>query len=599
MKKISYILRLYRKMGRIDRGFLPNLAALVILDSLHPLNGVYFLYYIVRSLEIGLNLRAVSLGLCLMGGIELLYYLAMKKLRSVNRVKSMNIRNQLAMELQQKTIRLPFQELENPETTLAQKKALEIFYPTQAEYMDFLNVLNCVQVMLFSVLQLLVLSVLLFCIHWTLVLPLLLLGTVSLWLYTIAGDKKFRVWDKELVAIGRKLSYFQELATNFSYAKEVRLYAMGGWIVSKMKGLTSSYIKGIRKSVLHFSLVGILSSLLLVLGTGISFLRLGQLTWLGVIHAADFVSCVNVVRTFEASMVRAVEAYMTIGQAMSYLQAYWQYMDFPESPRVPRTGQRLLPPGERAQGEIRFEHVSFRYPGAEDYTLKDVSFCIKPGEKVALVGENGSGKTTIIKLLLRLYRPEEGKIYWNGLDISTLALSDYRKAVTAVFQDFKILEDTARNNLCFSEQQPEERIWEVLEETGMREKVQSLPLGLDSYLGKTMYEGGQELSGGEKQKLAIARVLLRDAGMVVMDEPTAMLSPRVEYEIYTHFSQLVKGRSAIYISHRMSSCRFCDWIMVLSGGVIREKGTHEELMALDGEYCGMYTAQAKFYEEIG
>ena len=230
---------------------------------------------------------------------------------------------------------------------------------------------------------------------------------------------------------------------------------------------------------------------------------------------------------------------------------------------------------------------------------KDVSFCIKPGEMVALVGENGSGKTTIIKLLLRLYRPEEGKIYWNGLDISTLALSDYRKAVTAVFQDFKILEDTARNNLCFSEQQPEERIWEVLEETGMREKVQSLPLGLDSYLGKTMYEGGQELSGGEKQKLAIARVLLRDAGMVVMDEPTAMLSPRVEYEIYTHFSQLVKGRSAIYISHRMSSCRFCDWIMVLSGGVIREKGTHEELMALDGEYCGMYTAQAKFYEEIG
>lgn len=516
MKKISYILRLYRKMGRIDRGFLPNLAALVILDSLHPLNGVYFLYYIVRSLETGLNLRAVSLGLCLMGGIELLYYLAMKKLRSVNRVKSMNIRNQLALELQQKTIRLPFQELENP------------------------------------------------------------------------------LWPRK-----RKLSYFQELATNFSYAKEVRLYAMGGWIVSKMKGLTSSYIKGIRKSVLHFSLVGILSSLLLVLGTGISFLRLGQLTWLGVIHAADFVSCVNVVRTFEASMVRAVEAYMTIGQAMSYLQAYWQYMDFPESPRVPRTGQRLLPPGERAQGEIRFEHVSFRYPGAEDYTLKDVTFCIKPGEKVALVGENGSGKTTIIKLLLRLYRPEEGKIYWNGLDISTLALSDYRKAVTAVFQDFKILEDTARNNLCFSEQQPEERIWEVLEETGMREKVQSLPLGLDSYLGKTMYEGGQELSGGEKQKLAIARVLLRDAGMVVMDEPTAMLSPRVEYEIYTHFSQLVKGRSAIYISHRMSSCRFCDWIMVLSGGVIREKGTHEELMALDGEYCGMYTAQAKFYEEIG
>ena len=387
MKKISYLLRLYRKMGRIDRGYTVNLAALVMLDSLHPLNGVYFLYYIVSSLETGLDLRAVSLGLCLMGGIELLYHLAMKRLRTVNRVKAMNIRNQLILELQQKTIRLSFQELENPETTLAQKKALEIFYPTQAEYMDFLNVLGCVRVLLFSGLQLLVLSVLLFWIHWTLVLPLLL-GTVSLWLYTIAGEKKFRVWDQELVAIGRKLSYFQELATNFSYAKEVRLYAMGGWIVSKMKTLTSTYIRGIRKSVLHFSLVGILSSLLLGLGTGISFLRLGQLTWLGIIHAADFVSCVNVVRTFEASMVRAVEGYMTIGQAMSYLQAYWQYMDFLESPKVPRTGQRLLPPGQRTQGEIRFEHISFRYPGAKDYTLKDVSFRIRPGEKVALVGED-------------------------------------------------------------------------------------------------------------------------------------------------------------------------------------------------------------------
>ncbi len=598
MRKIKNIFRLYCKMGQIDQGFIWNLALMILLNSLHPLNGFYFLYYIIDSLETGLDIRGTFTGLCLMGAIEFAFYLIARKLKITDREKTMKIKNKLMLELQEKTISLSYQNLENPETTLAQKKALEIFYPTQAEYMDFQNVLGCVQALSFSVLQLLVLSVLLFQIHWTLIIPLLVFSVVSLWLYTVAGDKKFQVWDKELVSIGRKLSYFQEMATNFSYAKEIRLYTMGDWIVAKMKALTSTYLRGIRKSVLNFSMVGILSNLLLGLGTGLSFLQLGRLTWMGAIQTANFVSCVNVVRTFEASLLRAVENYMTIGQAMSYLQAYWSYMDYLSSPEAVQPEQKLLADSDCRHGEIRFEHVSFKYPGAQDYTLKDVSFCIRPGEKVALVGENGSGKTTLVKLLLRLYQPEKGKIFWNGQDIASIQYSDYMKAVTAVFQDFKILEDTVKNNLCFMEPLPEEKIWKVLEKTGMDGKIHSLPNGLGSYLGKTMYDNGQELSGGEKQKLAIARVLLKNAGMVIMDEPTAMLSPRVEYEIYTHFAELVKGRSAVYISHRMSSCRFCDWIMVLSNGVICEKGSHEELIALNGEYYKMYMAQAEFYRDM-
>ncbi len=598
MRKIKNITRLYRKMGQIDQAYLWNLALLILMNALHPLNGFYFLYYIVDSLETGLDIQGALTGLCLMGVVELVYCTLSFQLKKTDREKTMRIKNSLMLELQEKTVELSYQELENPETTLKQKKALEIFYPTQAEYMDFQNVLNCVKVMLYSAMQLVVLAVLLLRIHWTLVAVLLLLGCVSLWLYTVAGDRKFQVWDKELVAIGRKLSYFQQLATDFSYAKEVRMYTMGEWITNKMRSLTTRYLGGIRKSALQFSLIGILSTLLMGLGTGLSFLELGWLTWTGGIRTAGFASCLNVVRNFESALTQTVKSYMTISQAMSYLQAYWLYMDSLAAV-VPQGCPKILSRDEREKGEVCFEHVFFKYPGAADYTLKDISFVIRAGERAALVGENGSGKTTLIKLLLRLYEPERGKIYWNGTDISNIRLSDYRKAVTAVFQDFKILEDTVKRNLSFQQPQGDGRLWEILDEAGIGDKIRSLPDGLDSYLGKTMHDNGQELSGGEKQKLAIARALLREVGMVVMDEPTAMLSPNVEYEIYTRFAELVKGRSAVYISHRMSSCRFCDWIMVLAGGTIQERGSHEELMALGGEYCRMYTAQAAFYREMG
>lgn len=594
MDKISNLLRLYREIWKENTTYLLGLIAMIVLYAVHPLNAFYFLYQIIYNIEYNYTIWDIIQNLSVMLAIEMLYYIFWGKFSKYEKGKIIEIKNKFIFELQRKTMNIPFQKLEDPNMALTQKKALEVFYPRQAEYMDIQVTLNCMRIMLSTGIQLIILGVLLIFVDWKLIFFLVLFGGISIWLKTIAIDRKFEIWDKKLVQIGRQAAYYQELATNFSYAKEVRLYSLSDWIVGKMRGLTQKYIGGINQSVRSFSIVGMISSILMGAGTVAAFLQLGYLTWTNKLPTASFVSYINVIRTFESTLLLFIETYMIIGQAGTYLRAYWDYID-----RIETAEKKIVFKNfKKDAGQICFEHVWFKYPGTKEYTLKDISFKIYAGEKVALVGENGSGKTTLIKLLLRLYEPERGTIYWNGQDISTIEYNEYMEHVTAVFQDFKILEDTVANNILFEKSYSDSRAKKVLDEVGMTNKIYSLNKGINTYLGKTIYENGVELSGGEKQKLAIARALARDADMVIMDEPTAMLSPKVEYEIYTNFATLVKDRSAIYISHRMSSCKFCDWIMVLKSGSIQEKGTHDELMGANGEYHKMYAAQAAFYEEL-
>lgn len=594
MKKISNLFRLYRKIWELNTSYMLGLTLMIVLYAIHPLNAFYFLYQIIHGIEKADTILDLVPNLTVMLFIEMFYYVFCWQFSKFEKRKIIEIKNRFIFELQYKTMNISFQKLEDPQMALAQQKALEVFYPSQAEYMDIQVTLNCMRVLLSTGIQIIILGILLILIDWKLIFSLVFFCGISIWLKTKAIDKRFEIWDKKLVQIGRQAAYYQELATNFTYAKEVRLYSLSDWIVGKMHGIANKYIGGINKSVMNFSIVGMLSSILMGAGTIVAFLQLGYLTWTDKLPTASFVSFINVIRTFESALLLFIEMYMVISQAGFYLGAYWEYIDKMEDSErevsVKKNKENLE--------QICFEHVWFKYPGTKEYTLKDISFDICAGEKVALVGENGSGKTTLIKLLLRLYEPERGTIYWNGKDISTINYDEYMEHVTAVFQDFKILEDTVENNIFFEQVHTKDKVKCVLDEVGMSKKIYSLTHNINSYLGKTMYENGVELSGGEKQKLAIARVLARNADMVIMDEPTAMLSPKVEYEIYTNFANLVKERSAIYISHRMSSCRFCDWIMVLKNGSIQEKGTHDELMEANGEYHKMYAAQAAFYEEL-
>lgn len=258
-----------------------------------------------------------------------------------------------------------------------------------------------------------------------------------------------------------------------------------------------------------------------------------------------------------------------------------------------------LPVEKRSDNEyeIEFDHVSFKYPGATEYALQDFSLKIRIGEKMAVVGMNGSGKTTMIKLLCKLYEPTKGRILLNGVDIKKFDADEYRKLFSVVFQDFKLFALELGENIAGSEDYSQEKVNECLEKAGIVIGEDKFGNGLNTYLYKNYDDNGVEISGGEAQKIAIARALYKEAPFILLDEPTASLDPLAENEIYSKFDSIVGTKTAIYISHRLSSCKFCNDIVVFDNGRLIQRGSHEELLKdIHGKYYEMWNAQAKYYQ---
>lgn len=232
--------------------------------------------------------------------------------------------------------------------------------------------------------------------------------------------------------------------------------------------------------------------------------------------------------------------------------------------------------------------------------MSHVSFRLHPGEKTAVVGMNGSGKTTLVKLLCRLYDPSEGSILLNGTDIREYEYEEYMRLFSVVFQDFKLLAQPLGENVAAAQEYQQERVWECLKKAGFAARLERMKKGLATSLYRDLDEEGVEVSGGEAQKIALARALYKDAPIVVLDEPTAALDPISEHEIYSGFHRLIGDKTAVFISHRLSSCRFCDYILVFHEGELVQRGNHEELLKEDkGKYAVMWQAQARYYEEDG
>ena len=250
----------------------------------------------------------------------------------------------------------------------------------------------------------------------------------------------------------------------------------------------------------------------------------------------------------------------------------------------------------KSRMEIVFDHVSFRYPGKEQYILQDFSLKIHAGEKIAIVGLNGSGKTTLVKLLCRFYIPDEGLILLYGRNIYEYNEEEYNSFISAVFQDYKLFSFSLKDNILLGKTENPEDINISLKKSGFSQRLKNLDNGLDTLYSKEFDKNGVELSGGESQKLAIARACYKDAPIIILDEPTASLDAVAEYEIYAGFEKLVENKTAIIISHRLSSTHFCDRIIVINNGTVFEDGTHQSLMAKEsGIYKKMFTTQAAHY----
>lgn len=425
-----------------------------------------------------------------------------------------------------------------------------------------------------------------------LLVPLQLLSLVIITVFNARNNAIAIESFQKLAKSNRVFSYVLYQLAEFRYGKDIRLYDSADMMSKKAEGFTKEqtdiWADSERRSRKNTWVIDNVNSL----RDGISYCYIGYLALTKIITVGDFSMCVAAASSLYWSLAGIVTGAQEITKRCSYA---YQFLKFLEYPAAMEKGTRTVT-GEKHT--IEFSHVSFRYPRSENFVLRDINLKITSGEHLAVVGLNGAGKTTFIKLLCRLYDVTEGEIRIDGMNIKEYSEEEYRKLFAVVFQDFQLFAFTLKENIVLAGKEKKSGIEQVLKQTGLYEDAMKLEKGTDTMLYKSFDEHGTELSGGQQQKTAISRALYRDAPIVILDEPTAALDPVAEYEIYRQFHSLVGGKTAIYISHRLSSCKFCDKIAVFAEDTIKEYGSHEELVDVPGGiYAELFAAQAQYYVE--
>lgn len=388
-------------------------------------------------------------------------------------------------------------------------------------------------------------------------------------------------------ALGR---YLFELLYSDNSLKDIRIYGMQKYLLKKLEVLYRSGEAFSKHGIFSGRIVGCQAFLLQVFsGITYSFIAVQALN--GAIPVADIIMYGGAIITLNTSIQSLIVNKIYIDYRNEFLKGYENYIN---SPDMDYDGTLPVEKRDDNNYSIEFKNVWFRYDESEDYVLKDFSLKFNIGEKLAIVGLNGAGKTTIVKLLCRLYNPEKGEILLNGININKYDYDEYVSIFSVVFQDYSLFNFPLDENVAGSEDVDKERFESAIEKVGLSERIRTLPDGARTLLGHENGDG-VSLSGGEGQKLAIARALYKDAPFIILDEPTAALDPIAESEIYENFDGLINNKTAIYISHRMSSCKFCDRIVVVGNGGILEEGSHMSLIERAGVYANLYNSQAEYY----
>jgi ABC-type multidrug transport system fused ATPase/permease subunit len=398
---------------------------------------------------------------------------------------------------------------------------------------------------------------------------------------------------KDIIPANRLAEYYDTLSTDFSYAKEIKVFNMEEPIEERendVQRFTSLSIKKMFRAILKSNIV--------VTSTGVAldialYLILGQkLLQQHTISIGDFTMYLTAVRQFNTALSGLFTAFVDIDNNGQYLSDLFDFLNISNNMD---SGTKKVSELDINDFTIEFKDVSFKYPFSDEYALKNVNCVIKSGDRISVVGENGSGKTTFVKLLLRLYDPAEGIIELNGINIKEINYSEYLDLFTAVFQDFKLFAFTIKENVSSLQDIDDSKIASAIDQIGLTDRISTLENGLSTYLFRIYDENGIELSGGEGQRLAIARALVKESDIIILDEPTAALDPRIEADIFNKFNEIVQNKTSISISHRMASTKTSSKIFVFDKARLIETGRHTELLDKNGLYAELYNLQADMY----
>lgn len=487
----------------------------------------------------------------------------------------------------------------------AKSTEVDLEYYESAQYHDTLHraqeeasvrparVLNNLRQLIQNSISVTAIGVLLLWLHWGVVFVLLAAALPGVFV-RIKYAKKMHIWERHSTPLERQAAYLNGMLTKDAYAKETRLFGLGSLFTDRFRRLQSQ----LRSEKVSIATKKTFAELLTIsTAICVSFGLLGYLamrTVQGLMSLGDLVMFYAAVQRGQALIRQVFNSIADLYEDDLFLGNLYKFLELKprlQEPARPKPLSRPLKSG------IVFDHVSFRYPGDEHRVLEDIALTIRPGEHVALVGENGAGKTTIAKLLCRLYDPTSGAITLDGIDLRQYGTQDLRRSVSVVFQDYSRYHLTARENIWLGNiNVPPDSLYvdRAARKAGIHPVISQLANGYDTVLGKS-FDGGQELSAGEWQKIAIARAFLHDGEIIVLDEPSSSLDAQAEYEIFERFHQLMKGKTAILISHRLSTVKMVDRIYVLKHGRIAESGTHKELMKESRIYAGMFETQAQRY----
>ncbi|WP_296128258.1 ABC transporter ATP-binding protein [uncultured Anaerococcus sp.] len=501
-------------------------------------------------------------------------------------VRRQGINDYLTFELAKKAMDLTYQNIENPVTLDLKEKA------NAAINMGAIhNLLSCLKDIITSVAT--IIGTALVIISFS---PYLVAFSIFISLLIIFVNGKEAAYtskfDLEIVNVNRRFSYYFSLMASPHYQKEIRVFDLGPLMKSKTKGYLDEMMAGFEDKFAYEANMGALKIFLE------SILRLVSYTYVAMRTLSSAYGPQISFGSFSA-IIAANENFMTAFQTMfSELAAFimslanleplydFYVLDSDKEENLKEAGEFE---------SLVFKNVSFTYPGSDRKIIDDISFKINRGEKISIVGVNNAGKTTLVKLLLRFFDIDAGEILYNGVNIKNISKASLYEKMSGVFQDFSIMPFTIKENIIGNMDYDKESVSEILKELDLDQRVKSLENGLDTYLNKDIYENATDLSLGQKQKLAIARAIYHKPEFIILDEPTASLDPLAEAQVYEHFNEMTKDKTAIFISHRMSSTRFTDKILLLDNGKIAAYDSHEKLMKYKNKYSDLYKAQAKYF----
>lgn len=436
---------------------------------------------------------------------------------------------------------------------------------------------------------------------------LALLTNLNLWLAALVAattavsyfaSKRINEWGylhrSEELELTKRIEYANKTATSREFAKDIRMFGLRGWLEDLWGSTMRLYSAFCAKRERKYIWANIIDIVLTFLRNGIAYAFLIGITVKNGLPASQFLLYFAALSGFAQWVVEILDKLSVMHKQSLDISTIREFLDWDE-PFDLNGGERIAFEPNK-QYEIRLDDVSFRYPKADKDTLSHINLTVHPGEKLAIVGLNGAGKTTLVKLVCGFLDPTEGRILLNGEDIRKFNRNDYYALFSAVFQEFSVLDVTVKENVAQCVDGIDEtRVWQCIDKAGLTEKIKSLPKGIETHLGRRVFKDGVEFSGGQTQRLMLARALYKNAPILVLDEPTAALDPIAENDIYQKYNEMTHGRTSFFISHRLASTRFCDRIIFVDGGKIAEEGTHDELLKNGGGYAYLFEVQSKYY----